>query len=100
MKKEEERKRGETRANNFQKAMLFLEQGDVSNANHYFQMAVKVTRKMVRNLARRLQKEGIEFVVAPYEADAQLAYLFRQGEIDFVISEDSDMVLFGIKKLF
>ena len=31
--------------------------------------------------------EGFEVVVAPYEADAQLAYMAREGAIDIVITE-------------
>ena len=38
--------------------------------------------------------------MAPYEADAQLAYLFKQGKIDLVITEDSDLLLFGASKVF
>lgn len=38
---------------------------------------------------------GIDIIVAPYEADAQLAYLNRAKIADYVITEDSDLVLFG-----
>jgi exonuclease-1 len=38
---------------------------------------------------------GIDVLVAPYEADAQLAYLNRAKIADYVITEDSDLVLFG-----
>lgn len=46
-----------------------------------------------------LRSEDIEFVVAPYEADAQLAYLSslepENGGIIAVISEDSDLMAYG-----
>lgn len=35
------------------------------------------------------------YVVAPYEADAQLAYLTKNGLADGVITEDSDCLPFG-----
>jgi exonuclease-1 len=38
---------------------------------------------------------GVDVIVAPYEADAQLAYLNRTKIADYVITEDSDLVLFG-----
>ncbi len=41
----------------------------------------------------------IDFVVAPYEADAQMAFLDRIGEVAAIISEDSDMLLFGCKRI-
>ena len=37
----------------------------------------------------------MEFVVAPYEADAQMAFLARNGDVDLVITEDSDLIAYG-----
>ncbi|KAK9927204.1 hypothetical protein M0R45_024400 [Rubus argutus] len=37
----------------------------------------------------------IKYIVAPYEADAQLTYLAVKGIIDAVITEDSDLIPFG-----
>lgn len=37
--------------------------------------------------------------MAPYEADAQLAYLTQRGLADIVITEDSDLILFGCEKV-
>lgn len=42
-----------------------------------------------------MRAEGIEYIVAPYEADAQLAYLERIGKIQGIITEDSDLLVFG-----
>lgn len=42
----------------------------------------------------------IEYVVAPYEADAQLAFLWNSGRADVVFTEDSDLLAFGVKKCF
>ena len=38
-------------------------------------------------------------IVAPYEADAQLAFLSLAGIADLIISEDSDLAPFGCDKL-
>ena len=43
---------------------------------------------------------GIEFIVAPYEADAQLTYMYKSGRADVVVTEDSDLIAFGVKKCF
>lgn len=40
---------------------------------------------------------GVDVLVAPYEADAQLAYLNRSKIADYIITEDSDLVLFGCR---
>jgi exonuclease 1 len=44
---------------------------------------------------KQLEMEGIEYIVAPYEADAQLAFLSSRGIVDVVISEDSDLLPYG-----
>ncbi len=46
-----------------------------------------------------LKREGVEFIVAPYEADAQLAYLAISGDVDAVITEDSDLLAYGCPKV-
>lgn len=43
---------------------------------------------------------NIEYYVAPYEADAQLAYLWKQGLIHSVITEDSDLLIYGCDRVF
>ena len=48
---------------------------------------------------KELKKENVEFVVAPYDADAQLAYLERKGVITTVLTEDSDLLVFGCKNV-
>ena len=42
---------------------------------------------------------GIEYVIAPMEADAQLAFLESKGLIQGVITEDSDLLAFGCKEV-
>ncbi len=37
--------------------------------------------------------------MAPYEADSQLTYLQNEGIVDFVITEDSDLLVFGCEKV-
>ena len=41
----------------------------------------------------------IEHITAPYEADAQMAYMVKEGLADFAITEDSDLIAFGCPKL-
>lgn len=38
-------------------------------------------------------------MVAPYEADAQLAFLNKAGIAQAIITEDSDLLAFGCKKV-
>ena len=41
----------------------------------------------------------MDYVVAPYEADAQLAYLERVGLVDAILTEDSDLLVFGCQNV-
>ena len=59
------------------------------------QACVEVTPEHALQLIGRLRELGVEFVVAPYEADAQLAFLARSGGVEAVLTEDSDLVAFG-----
>ena len=37
--------------------------------------------------------------MAPFEADAELAYLSTRGRVDVVLTEDSDLLAYGCKKV-
>ncbi|GAB2213042.1 hypothetical protein Droror1_Dr00021057 [Drosera rotundifolia] len=80
-------------------AMEKLKEGNVVAATEMFQRATIVTPAMAHQLTQILRKENIEFMVAPYEADAQLAYLSSleedQGGVVAVITEDSDLLAYG-----
>ncbi|KAG9247464.1 hypothetical protein BJ878DRAFT_539249 [Calycina marina] len=71
------------------KALAYLE----------FQKAVDVSPEMARLFIDELKKSRVQYVVAPYEADAQMVYLERQGIVDGILSEDSDLLVFGAKCL-
>ncbi|KLJ08883.1 hypothetical protein EMPG_15688 [Blastomyces silverae] len=73
--------------------------GRVTEAHQELQKAVDVTPYMARLMIEELKKLKVQYVVAPYEADAQLVYLENQGMINGIISEDSDLLVFGAKRL-
>lgn len=73
--------------------------GRISQSQNEFLKSVDVTPEMARQLIEELKKHGVQYVVAPYEADAQLAYLERKGIITGILSEDSDLLVFGAKCL-
>ncbi|KAI1364046.1 hypothetical protein F5Y08DRAFT_223878 [Xylaria arbuscula] len=76
-----------------------LKAGKPSQAHQELQKAIDVTPEMARHLIEALKQANIPYVVAPYEADAQLVYLERQGITSGIISEDSDLLVFGAKRL-
>ena len=70
-----------------------------SQAHLELQKAVDVTPEMARQFIDELKKIGVQYVVAPYEADAQMVYLEKKGIIQGILSEDSDLLVFGAKRL-
>ncbi|KAK3225205.1 hypothetical protein Dsin_005067 [Dipteronia sinensis] len=96
---EHERDRHVIQHSNRDLAMEKLREGNVNAATEYFQRAISITPAMAHQLIQILRSENIEFVVAPYEADAQLAYLssleVEKGGIVAVITEDSDLIVYG-----
>lgn len=72
-------------------------------ANKFYALALDITPRIAHSLIQCLKHPllDVEFYVAPYEADAQLAYLFKTGQCDVVITEDSDLMGgFGVEKCF
>ena len=49
--------------------------GNLAAAKKWYAKAVDITPEVAQGLLEALRSEGIEFLVAPYEADAQLAFL-------------------------
>ena len=74
--------------------------GKTSKAREQFAKAVDITPTMAWHCIVALRDCGITCIVAPYEADAQLAFLACTGKVDFVISEDSDCIAYGIPMVF
>mmetsp|Transcript_6117 Transcript_6117/g.10577 ORF Transcript_6117/g.10577 Transcript_6117/m.10577 type:complete len:746 (+) Transcript_6117:49-2286(+) len=69
-------------------------------AQKHCEGAICITGDMISRLMNALRELGIQFLVAPYEADAQLAFLCRIGWVDMVISEDSDLLAYGCPNTF
>lgn len=94
-----EASRAKRREESRKAGLELLKAGKPSQAHLELQKAIDVTPEMARHLIEELKKTGVPYVVAPYEADAQMVYLERQGIISGIISEDSDLLVFGCKRL-
>ncbi|GAB1869700.1 Exonuclease 1 [Camponotus japonicus] len=99
-KEHTEIKRRQTRQINRQKAIELIQMGQVAEGRNLLKRAIDITHEIALELIKHCQNENIDCIVAPYEADAQLAYLNISNIADVVITEDSDLTLFGCKKIF
>ncbi|KAI5102816.1 exonuclease 1 [Silurus meridionalis] len=98
-KQEVEKARRERRQANLQKGKQLLREGKVTEARECFTRCVNVTHSMAHQVIKAARARGVDCLVAPYEADAQLAFLNKSGMAEAVITEDSDLLAFGCKKV-
>uniref|UniRef100_A0A6N2KU66 Exonuclease 1 n=1 Tax=Salix viminalis TaxID=40686 RepID=A0A6N2KU66_SALVM len=99
MKIEQENKRARTRKENLVRAIEHESNGNSAAAYECYQKAVDISPSIAHELIQVLRKENVLYVVAPYEADAQMTFLSVSKQVDAVITEDSDLIPFGCHRV-
>lgn len=99
MKNEQEIKRARSRKENLARAIEHESCGNTSAAYECYQKAVDISPTIAYELIQVLKQENIPYVVAPYEADAQMTFLALNKHVDAVITEDSDLIPFGCPRI-
>ncbi|XP_027916681.1 exonuclease 1 isoform X2 [Vigna unguiculata] len=99
MKNEQEIKRARARKDNFARAVEHESDGNSAAAYECYQKAVDISPQVARELIQVLKQENVQYIVAPYEADAQMTFLAISGQVDVVITEDSDLIPFGCPRI-
>ncbi|XP_072947229.1 exonuclease 1 [Epargyreus clarus] len=94
-----ESKRRESRDTSKKRAAELLSLGKIEEARSYIRRSVDITHEMALALIKECRKRNVDCIVAPYEADAQLAYLNIKNIAQLVVTEDSDLILFGCTKV-
>lgn len=59
------------------------------------QKASSLTKQDIKNSKKLFDLMGLPYINSPGEADAQLGYLSKSKLVDYIISEDSDIIVFG-----
>ncbi|PKC60854.1 PIN domain-like protein [Rhizophagus irregularis] len=62
--------------------------------------ADSVTQTMISECQKLLQLFGIPYIIAPMEAEAQCAELLHLGLVDGIVTDDSDVFLFGGSRIY
>ena len=91
--------RESNRKTNLETALKLESQGKLSQARSAFTKCVDITPRMAFELIKVLKSMNVDYIVAPYEADAQMYHLERVGLVDGILTEDSDLLVFGSKKV-
>ncbi|KAJ8761987.1 hypothetical protein K2173_006589 [Erythroxylum novogranatense] len=99
MKIEQENKRARARKENLTRAREHESNGNSAAAYECYQKAVDISPSIALQLIQVLKQEDVSYIVAPYEADAQMTFLAVNRQVDAVISEDSDLIPFGCPRI-
>ncbi|KAJ6841304.1 DNA repair protein UVH3 [Iris pallida] len=62
--------------------------------------AESVSSEMFAECQELLQMFGLPFIIAPMEAEAQCAYMEMMNLVDGVVTDDSDVFLFGSRSVY
>lgn len=94
--------RREMREKRKEHAEMLLAKGMEREARDHYRLATTISAEIVETTIQHFRTSGqnVDIVVAPYEADAQLAYLMESKLVDAVITEDSDLIVFGCEMIY
>ena len=99
MKKIEEEERQKHRNEVIMESLKLIRQGKEREAQTKKIEGIDINPQMAYEFIKLLKQKKIEYFVAPYEADIQLAYLSKINYVDCVITEDSDLLALGCKRV-
>ena len=99
MKKIEEEERQKRRNEVTMESLKLIRKGKEKEAQTKRLEGIDINPQMAYEFIKLLKQKKVEYYVAPYEADVQLAYLDKINYVDCVITEDSDLLALGCKKV-
>ena len=99
MKKIEEDERQKRRNEVTMESLKLIRKGKEKEAQTKRLGGIDINPQMAYEFIKLLKQKNVEYYVAPYEADIQLAYLDKINYVDCIITEDSDLLALGCKKV-
>lgn len=94
-KLKEQEKRRKRREEAEAKFKIAIEKESVEEMYKYSKRTVRLTWDITDESKKLIGALGIPIVQAPCEADAQLAYMCKNKDVDYAASSDYDCLLFG-----
>ncbi|KAM5581598.1 DNA repair protein UVH3 [Rosa sericea] len=88
---------------NLEEEMLILDQECMNLGDEQRRLernVESVSSEMFTECQELLQMFGIPYIIAPMEAEAQCAYLELANLVDGVVTDDSDVFLFGARSVY
>lgn len=87
------------RDNAYHEAQKLEEQGNIEQATKKWQQAFEVDDAMVDDVIGMLFMNNIEWNISAWESDQTMAAMYKEGLVDGVVTEDSDMVAYGVDRI-
>lgn len=72
---------------------------DIDQMVIYQKYASEITKDHFYMFIDFLKYKEVDFLIAPYEADSQLAFMYKTNTIDYILTEDSDLIAYGCFKI-
>lgn len=76
-----------------------IEEGDEVPDKEIPLVSSKAKRTFALKIMEKLEILGVPFIGSPAESDPQIAWLVRNGVVDIVITDDSDLIIYGCPKV-
>ncbi|EDQ85176.1 uncharacterized protein MONBRDRAFT_29551 [Monosiga brevicollis MX1] len=95
-KRNENQRRTAQRLEGRKRGLALLREGKRAEARRQFSQSIHIDGAIAFQLIEACRKAAIEVLVAPYEADAQMAFLAHSGYVDAVLTEDSDLIVYQV----
>ena len=99
LKKAEQERRASLKAEASAKYKVAVKEEDVESMKKYASRSVYLTKDMINEARKLVEALGLPVVVAAGEAEAQAAYLAKQGDVWASASQDADSIIFGAPRL-
>lgn len=99
LKQKTENSRNVAREAKQNKAQQLLDNGEEIKAKLAYIRSIDITPEMAYKFIQMLSTMNIEYYTAPYEADAQLAYMAKNKLVDVVCTEDSDLIAYNCPEI-
>src|SRR3989339_545812 len=99
LKFKENRDRSERKVIAEQKYKNAVDEENIEDMYKYSRQFMRLNSQMIEESKELIVALGLPVVNAPSEAEGQVAYLCKQGLIDYAASQDYDAVLFGAPRL-
>jgi len=94
------RKRNEVRTDAATKSAEALKEGNLEDAQKFGSRSIRMTKEMVNEAKEFLNYLGVPVIEAESEGEAQASVMCAKKQIDGVVSQDFDCLLFGAPNLY